>query len=269
MTGFDKNLNLTTECQNLYGAAVQTLFRAAATLRLFGLLAILGTAAGPALSAELHYLPNSNLVMVLLPPPPGPNSAEQQADLAEVLAVHPSAKFLEPSITNAEKHVSAFTFAPVVGDFFQTNQFPKSERFFHRVLLDAVLVIDTGKDYWERPRPYVIDTNLVDGPPEKFSGSYPSGHSTLGTVFSLILSEIFPEKAEAILSKGREIGWHRVILGKHYPTDIYAGRVLGQRIVQEMQKNRQFRRDLKEATIEIRSWLRRNQGLGGSRTTLL
>lgn len=196
--------------------------------------------------------------MVLLPPPPEANSAEQKADLAEVLSVHPGAKLLDPSITNAEKHISVFTFAPVVGDFFQTNRFPKSERFFHRVLLDAVLVIDTGKDYWDRPRPYVIETNLVDGPPEKFSGSYPSGHSTLATVFSLLLSEIFPEKAEAILAKGREIGWHRVVLGRHYPTDIYAGRVLGQRIVQEMQKDYQFRRDFKQAKNELRSWLRRN-----------
>ena len=236
--------------------------RAAAALHLLSFLTLFGAATGPAVRADLYYLSDSNMVMVLLPPPPGTNSAEQQADLAEVQSLHPEAKFLDPAITNAEKRVSVFTFTPVVGDFFQTNRFPKAERFFHRVLLDSVLVVDTGKDYWERPRPYVVDTNLVDGPPEKFSGSYPSGHSTLGTVFSLILCEIFPEKAEAILAKGREIGWHRVILGKHYPTDIYAGRVLGQRIVQEMQKNRQFRHDLREARNEIRSWLRRNQPPG-------
>jgi len=94
---------------------------------------------------------------------------------------------------------------------------------------------------WNRRRPYLVDTNLLDGGDvEKFSGSYPSGHSTRGTVLAMLLAEMFPEHREAILSKGREIVWHRVILGKHYPTDVYAGRVLAQGIVRQMKSNGLF-----------------------------
>jgi len=56
--------------------------------------------------------------------------------------------------------------------FFQTNRFPKTEAFFQRVLRETDAVVDAGKGFWMRPRPYLVDTNLLDGEMEKFSGSY-------------------------------------------------------------------------------------------------
>ena len=56
--------------------------------------------------------------------------------------------------------------------FFQTNRFPKTEAFFQRVLKETDAVVDAGKGFWTRPRPYLVDTNLLDGEMEKFSGSY-------------------------------------------------------------------------------------------------
>ena len=73
----------------------------------------------------------------------------------------------------------------------------------------------------------------------------------LGTALALVLADLFPDKREAILAEGRAIGWHRVQLGRHYPTDIYAGRVLAQAIVQEMKKNKRFEKDFAEAKAEI------------------
>ena len=198
------------------------------------------------------------MALLLLPPPPGLDSTEQQEDLTQVLSLHAGVKSIDTNVIEFERHISVFTFKPVIGESFETNQLPKTAWFFHRVLQDSVLVVDVGRNYWERPRPYLIATNLADGPPERFSGSYPSGHSTLATVCALLLADIFPDKAEAILSKGKEIGWHRVILGRHYPSDIYAGRTLGRRIVQEMRRNRLFRHDFREARMELLSWAQAN-----------
>jgi len=58
-------------------------------------------------------------------------------------------------------------------------------------------------------------------------GAYPSGHPTFGTVEAALLSELFSQHAEAILETGRNFGRHRKLAGKHYPTDVYAGRTLG------------------------------------------
>lgn len=206
-------------------------------------------------SAERHYLSNTNFALQLLPPPPEPASLEQAADLTEVMLAHRGLGSNAVAFARSEKHVFIFTFAPVIGSFFQTNRFPKTEAFFQRVLKETDAAVDAGKDFWMRPRPYLVDTNLLDGAVEKFSGSYPSGHSTRGTVFALLLSELFPDRRDTILAKGREIGWHRVMLGKHYPTDIYAGRVLGQSIVRQMKTNHAFRHDFSEAKTEIESWM--------------
>jgi acid phosphatase (class A) len=42
-----------------------------------------------------------------------------------------------------------------------------------------------------------------------------------------------------------------VEIGRHYPTDIYAGRVLAQAIVKQLNKNDQFQKDLAAAKKEI------------------
>jgi len=68
-----------------------------------------------------------------------------------------------------------------------------------------------------------------------------------------VLAEVFPEKKEAILQIGRDIGWDRVLIGKHFLSDIQAGRVLGQAIVRELLASPAFQHDLAEAKAEIRS----------------
>ena len=100
-----------------------------------------------------------------------------------------------------------------------------------------------------RKRPYEIDKSLGHDKPEK-SASYPSGHSTRGTVYALVLAEVFPDKREEILAIGREIGWDRVLIGKHFPTDIYAGRVLAKAIFRELMASPAFQHDLAEARAE-------------------
>jgi hypothetical protein len=45
--------------------------------------------------------------------------------------------------------------------------------------------------------------------------------------------------------------WHRVEIARHYPTDIYAGRVLAQAIVRQMKKSNAFQKDFAEAKAEI------------------
>ena len=97
---------------------------------------------------------------------------------------------------------------------------------------------------------YQIDPSLSFGEPEG-TNSYPSGHSTVGTVDALVLAELFPEKRAAILALGRQIGWDRVLTGYHFLTDVRAGRVLGQAIVRELMANPAFQHDLAEAKAEI------------------
>jgi acid phosphatase (class A) len=44
-----------------------------------------------------------------------------------------------------------------------------------------------------------------------------------------------------------------VVLGKHFPTDVCAGRVLGQAIVRELKANPAFQRDFAAVKAEVRA----------------
>jgi acid phosphatase (class A) len=70
-------------------------------------------------------------------------------------------------------------------------------------------------------------------------------------VFAALLAELIPEKREALLEKGREIGWLRVIGGVHFPSDVFAGRVLGQALAREFLRSEKFQADLAAAHAEL------------------
>jgi acid phosphatase (class A) len=154
------------------------------------------------------------------------------------------------AIAFSEKEFSIFNFTPAIGDYFRPGKFPKTEAFMKNVQTDAAAVADHAKDIWKRPRPFMIDHSLATGKLEK-TFSYPSGHSTESMVLALVLADLFPEKRDAIIAEARSIGWHRVEIARHYPTDIYAGRVLAQAIVEQLKKSPDYQHDFAAAQAEI------------------
>ena len=210
---------------------------------------ILCFASEPALVYLQHGHPDA---ATLLAPPPLPDSAEQAADLAEVIAVHTACNSNQLAMAFSEKKFSITNFAAVIGDSFDAGRFPKTTAFIGRVQQDADLAVDDAKHYWKRPRPYTVKPELANGKLET-TFSYPSGHSTESTVVALVLADLFPDKADSIVAVSRDIGWHRVWIGRHYPTDIYAGRVFAQAVVRELKTNPAFVRDFEEVKEEIKS----------------
>ncbi|HXA14716.1 MAG TPA: phosphatase PAP2 family protein [Opitutaceae bacterium] len=192
--------------------------------------------------------------IVLLPPPPVAGSAEDAADLETTFRVYRAATPAERAHGIDEINLTVFHFATVIGPWFTPGKFPKTEALFKEVEAETKAVTSHAKKYWQRIRPYHVDPARFPNAIEHEAVtdySYPSGHSTRATVFARVLAELFPDKRDALLSLSRDIGWHRVLGGVHYPTDIYAGRVLGQAIVRELLANPAFQRDLAEAKTEL------------------
>jgi acid phosphatase (class A) len=187
----------------------------------------------------------------LLPPPPARGSAEEVADLASVRNVFNGRTEAEKARAMKDSGLTFSLFQPAVGATFDLDKLPKTKALLEKVKKDIGAVIDAPKNHFKRLRPYQIDNHLVLGAPEP-SFSYPSGHSTRGTVYSLVIAELFPERKEAVLDIGRNIGWDRVLIGKHFPTDVNAGRVLGYAIVRELHSSTLFQHDLEQAIAEIR-----------------
>ncbi|HEU5124865.1 MAG TPA: phosphatase PAP2 family protein [Verrucomicrobiae bacterium] len=218
--------------------------------QVFGLALLLSALMATPLPAAERYLSDAQQpdILTLLPPPPV--GVEQAADLATVRAVHNSTSSNELAQAKTEGNFKVFVFTPAIGDFFQPGKFPKTEAFFKRVRRDSDHIVNLGKDHWKRLRPINADPSLNWGVRDS-SFSYPSGHSTRATIYALLLAEIFPDRKDEILAIGRQTGWHRVQMAMHYPSDIFAGRVLAQAVVRKLKNDPEFEHEFAEVKEEL------------------
>ena len=196
------------------------------------------------------FTPGRPDAATLLAPPPPLDSAEQIADMETVHTVYHYASSNDLAAARAEKEISVFNFTPVVGAFFTATNLPRTAAFFEKVQWDAELVKDLGKEHFRRPRPFATDPGLANGKLEKSFG-YPSGHATESMTLALVLAQLFPDQQAALLAQARAMGWHRVQIARHYPTDIYAGHVLAQGIVRELKASPDFQKDFAVVQAEI------------------
>ena len=122
----------------------------------------------------------------------------------------------------------------------------RAEPLLRPVLHLTEKVTDHYKKLYQRERPY---SRFPEIEPciKKISGnkSYPSSHAAIGTVGACVLAEIFPVKKAALLEHGWDIGELRVIAGVHHPSDVEAGREVGQKICDHLKKQKDFKQALK------------------------
>jgi acid phosphatase (class A) len=220
-------------------------------------LTLVAWCVAPLRAAETPYLAAHAVdTVALLAVPPVPGTAENSVDLETAFRVYSSATPADHAEGVAQHKLSIFHYASVIGPWFKAGQFPKTEALFKEVEAETKAFTDDGKKHWQRLRPYQADAARFPHAIEhatKPDYSYPSGHSTRGTVFALVLAELFPDKRDALVEFSRHVGWLRVEGGVHYPTDIYAGRVLGQAIVRELLRSDAFQRDLASARAELQA----------------
>jgi membrane-associated phospholipid phosphatase len=152
-----------------------------------------------------------------------------------------------------ENHLTPVAFQTVLGSNFTVANYPTVFELLADAEQDAGGFINKGKKYFARPRPIEVDSRVqpvVDTGRER---CYPSGHATRGAMWAAILSEIAPDEKARLVVRGQEIGWDRVIAGAHFPSDVYAGQVLGKALAQAMLGSEKFRERLETAKKEYSS----------------
>ena len=83
-----------------------------------------------------------------------------------------------------------------------------------------------AKDYYKRLRPFRIDQGEYCDKAKGIDASYdyPSGHSTRGWTFGLILSEALPDRITPIMVRARSYGESRLVCRVHNMSAVEAGR---------------------------------------------
>ncbi len=82
-----------------------------------------------------------------------------------------------------------------------------------------------GRDYFGMPADTVVYNtgpvmDLTDSP------SFPSGHTTYGTMGSVVLAMLVPERYPEMVARAAEYGNDRILVGAHYAMDVLGGRTL-------------------------------------------
>jgi acid phosphatase (class A) len=225
--------------------------RATALPVILGILLALNVGAG---AGKLHFPACDKVDAVkLLADPPTLNSEEGQAEVDLLLKLQTNRTDAQKARIVEEDDLTVFAFADVLGPWFTAENCPKTAALFTDVQGDAKVIADRGKKHWNRPRPYISNPAIVPCGKLENSAGYPSGHSTRGTIYAEILADIFPDQRAALMERGRQIGWDRVIAGVHYPSDVAAGRVLGNAIAEQLLASPDFQAQLADVKSELES----------------
>jgi acid phosphatase (class A) len=197
---------------------------------------------------------------VFLPPPPPAGSALGEADVAifaATRALESGPRWqLAASDDRINQKAMLGNFSCALGVDVASAETPALARVLTRSGADLFPLIGAAKDKYQRPRPFVTEQGPVCiTPSEGFakSGSYPSGHAASGWHYALLLAEIDPAHAAAIVNRGRAFGESRVVCGVHYPTDIEAGRLTASALIAALHGTPEFETDVAAARAELTS----------------
>lgn len=196
--------------------------------------------------------------VAILPAPPASHSAAETADkvmFSTTRSRQGGARWDLAAADVAEGSEAILeNLACVLGTRIDVKRVPALLTLLERARLDIARATRMAKVHYRRLRPFVgneqpicVQRNqaLAD------SYSYPSGHASQGWTYALIMASLVPEKATAILTRGRLYGESRVVCGVHWLSDVEAGRTNGAAVYAALQGDAGFRADMEKARGEL------------------
>ncbi len=193
------------------------------------------------------FLASPVLAGFTLPAPPAEGSDLSRIDTAEVRANHPSPQ--SPAWQEAIADARAYLAPDIIGRFnevterdLRPEQRPQLMKLLTRMRPEMEKISSDNKALYKRNRPYAQHSDVTACSTDFLvkDQSYPSGHSFVGYTTALVLADIFPERADAILARGVRYGNNRVVCGVHYPSDIAEGRIVAATYVGAARQNPAF-----------------------------
>ena len=207
------------------------------------------------------YLPmNDPLRTVdIVPPAPVAGSPRQALDdevAARSLSLRGSERW-DLATQDADIHFpgaqDAFTCA--LGIPINETDTPALYMLMRRTLADVGLASYSAKNAYRRERPFMVNGAPTCTPQEeevlRQDGSYPSGHTSIGWGWGLILAQLAPDRAEALLARGRAFGESRNVCNVHWYSDVVAGRMVAAAAFSQLQNNIAFQAAMNAAREDI------------------
>ncbi|MFZ9616493.1 MAG: META domain-containing protein, partial [Fluviibacter sp.] len=203
----------------------------------------------------------------ILPAPPPDNSPDAEAERTYVKASMADAT---PAQREAAKKDAANESVRLFADTlpgFDLDQLPATKALFKTVRANENIQTGIFKDYFNRQRPYQVDSSISPClPPKNFdiNASDPSGHTTMAFSSAVILANLLPDYAPAIMRRAETYGRHRIVCGAHHPFDVRSGQVLGTLIGTTLLKTPALQPQLDAARSELAKAIAKPTPLNGT-----
>jgi acid phosphatase (class A) len=207
------------------------------------------------------YLPSgsapSSLSLVPEPPKAGSSAlARDEEGNRRALALHGTPRWeLAAKDSMLTFPALADTFACALNVQISEEHTPKLAILLRRTMMDAGFSTYEAKRRYQRQRPFMTNGKPICTPEAekllRMDGSYPSGHAAIGWTLGLVLTEVSPEQANALLARGRAFGQSREVCNVHWPSDVLEGQMMGSAIVARLHAEPAFRSDVEAARVEL------------------
>jgi acid phosphatase (class A) len=188
-----------------------------------------------------------------LPAPPADDSAQTKAELKELLEIQATRTPEQEKAAIADAEENVWRYADVMGPDFTAEKLPKTAALFDRVVATEDVVDDHAKKAFNRPRPYMLDEQIHPLLKKSKSGSWPSGHSTIGYLMATVLGEMVPEKRNALFTRAAGYAENRLVAGFHYRSDTVMSRTGAALIAQRISEEPEFKAEFDAAKAELRA----------------
>ncbi len=214
-------------------------------LPLFLLLTVTLTHTSQAATQKKYFtLLNPSKARLLLGNYPARGSIEEERDF-DILLRYQESRTEQDCALAAKQVNTSLKSLFVNGDGPLTSK--EAKRFSFAVLkayIEAGINTHIAKKTFKRPRPYIRNPLIKPCIKREKSYAYPSGHTTVSRVMAHVLSYKYPDRAEAFMRRADEVAENRVLGGVHHPSDIEAGKKLGDVIARKVLKSEKFLKQL-------------------------
>lgn len=228
-----------------------------------GLLFLLTAAASPADQRKGYLAHGEFNVTTILEPAPRSGDPRYDTDrkiFKATRALRGSARW-QMATTDAEYSVPGLMrdYSCAVGIQLTPETAPKLAAVVKRAAADTGAQSSHAKDIYQRERPFTIDhgaicqpaSELFDTKRSRMSYDYPSGHTTYGWTWAIIVASIAPDRAQQILARGRAYGDSRFICGAHNESAVEAGMLSASATMTVIATKPEYQADLEAARTEL------------------
>lgn len=199
------------------------------------LAATLAIPASPKEQLQGYLAPGEFDVTPILEPAPRPGDPRYETDrkiFRATRALIGSARW-RLATSDAELGTPALMrdFSCALGVQLTPEAAPRLATVLTRASRDTAEQTGHAKEVFQRQRPFVIDhgkicqpaSELYDQRRGRMSYDYPSGHTTNGWTWALVLASLAPDRAQQIQARGRAFGDSRFVCGAHNESAVEAG----------------------------------------------